>query len=170
MKTIITIAALLAAVLVAAPARADGPDYTLKDRTMADPNSAPTGGYKIGTAAAGVRFDTTVWTGWMYVEQLSTVCFTINYERVAATGVTMRCETADSKLANDAGFDVHEQDIASGVASSYPITWKYTSSASAKWPWCVSFIPAKYLNCAFDDLASGGATDLIRVFAIGVAP
>lgn len=146
------------------------PAYTFKDRTLTDPNSGSTAGYKIGTAAAGVRFDTTVWTGWMYVEQLSTVCFDITFERNTATGVTMRCETADSKVATDAGFDVHEQDISGGTANSYPMTWVYTTSASKKWPWCVSFIPSKYLNCAFDDIASGGATDLLRVFGKGVAP
>lgn len=143
------------------------PDYILKDRSLTDPT---TGKATAGVKLNDVRFDSGVWTGWIYVDQFRTVCFDIAFTRVAATDVRMRCETAEVvTTAADAGFDVHELDIAAGTAQSYPMTWIYTTAATTKWSWCADNLMGKYVSCYFSNTA-GGATDKATVTARGIAP
>jgi len=116
-------------------------------------------------------FNAGVWTGWIEVGDKNAVCFDITFTRSAATGVTMRCETSQSAgTTADAGFDLHAIDIAGGTLNSYPATWTYTSSASKNWSWCVDDLPGAYVECLFDDLASGGANDKLTVVYRVVTP
>lgn len=129
-----------------------------------------TGSVAISTITADA-FNGGLWTGWINVNDKAAVCFDVTYVRAAATGVTMRCETSEASTTTaDAGFDLHAIDIAGGALSSYPMTWTYTSSASKSWSWCVDDLPGKYVNCLFDDLASGGATDYLTVVYRVVTP
>lgn len=140
--------------------------YVSKDENLLEAGAA-TGGTLISAAA----FNAGNWGGWVYSERQAAICFDILYTRSTATGVTMRCETSQlSSTANDGGYDLHAIDVGAGTANSYLVTWTYTGSATARWTWCVDDPPGRFLNCLFDDVASGGANDLLTVVARGVSP
>lgn len=113
------------------------------------------------------------WTSLFNPSGFPKVCMDISFTRVAATGVTMRCEGVDDgSAAEDAGYDIHTQAIAAGVGTSNIYVPTYTVSSSQKWTWCIpaDLMPYNFVRCRFDDVASGGVTDFITVVAKGVQP
>jgi hypothetical protein len=163
MKRLLTIAAILLLPLTAVA----NPLYIEKDSALTDPAKGATGGTKISAAS----FNSGTWTGWMRVRGYQAVCFDIFHDYTAATGVTMRCESSESySTTADAGYDIESLDCAGGTCTSNLLTFTKLTGADARWSWCVDGLPGSYIECLFDDVASGAAGDKITVVARGITP
>ena len=116
------------------------------------------------TSLTTVSFQSGVWSGWIEVGDKNAICFDIFHDYTAATGVTMRCETSQvSTTTADAGFDLQSLSIDSGTATSSLLTFSNLTGADERWNWCVDDLPGAFINCLFDDVASGAAGDKILV-------
>ncbi len=154
--------------LVCAPAHAEPIEVTREsvERTASGVTST------VGTVIAGLGLDAARYTGWIKSGRFRAVIFDIDFVGGGtATGVTMTCQTSRStSTANGSGRDMHSLSIAAGTATSTPLTWSYTTGDTKSWTWTVDNIPAPYVNCKFDALASGQSGDTVTVTARGITP
>lgn len=146
---------------------------------MAYPVETSRGKVQVGTAGAFVglviddgALDAADYTGWLHVGKYRAIAFAIVFTGGGtATGVTMTCQTSNTTTtANGAGKDMHSLSVSAGTATSTPLTWTYTTGDSKSWTWTVDNIPDEFLNCKFDALASGQASDLVDVTVRGITP
>ncbi len=81
--------------------------------------------------------------------------------RVAATAVSMSCETSIS-AGNWAALQ--SCAVSSGVCTSTDASWTKAVSGNKNWTWRLDFLGAGDIRCTFSCTA-GGASDLITAYA-----
>lgn len=128
-----------------------------------------------GTVAAQAC-DSTIYTGWLRVNDLRAVALDIAFDEDSGTdvtSVTMTCQSSQSgTTANGAGYDIHvlASTSASGTSTSVIHTFSNATAGDESWSWTVTRLPGAYLNCALVCNGTVTSSDELALELRGLSP